>query len=80
MFILKKKNEVENEVNIAIKLHSPVTNEDESLTELGLNILRNSMPKQTKLESLLYKFNDYIDTCSDLQSLAKYCKQIHEVK
>ena len=52
MFILKKKNEVKNEVNITIKLHSTVTNEDESLTELGLNILRNSMPKQIKLEMI----------------------------
>ena len=38
-------------LQLAIKLHSPVTDEDESLTELGRNILWNSMPEQIKLEN-----------------------------
>ena len=38
-------------LQLAIRLHSQVTYEDESLTELGSNILWNSMPEQIKLEN-----------------------------
>lgn len=41
-------------LQLAIKLHSPVTDEDESITELGRNILWNSMPEQIKLENSRY--------------------------
>lgn len=38
-------------LQLAIRLHSQVTYEDESLTELVSNILWNSMPEQIKLEN-----------------------------
>ena len=68
-------NFMEHMVSIAISLHNSVTNENEGLTEL----LRY-MSEQIKSENSFYKFNKYIDICSDLQPWAKYCRQIHEIK